>query len=206
MKLLSTILLLLLSLSVYSQNQMKFPIWTFNTNSTTIYGLSLGYMHTQKIRNVTTNGLRIEALGFGALIPLMPGSLIATSDSIYNKIINQKTGEIINGINISPIGHGGDISVNGINIYGFGSIITKSNGLSVGLFLNSSQRHNGIQVAILGNMTYNIKGVQVAFFNYNENEVVGIQIGIINKTSKIKGLQIGLWNKNKKRSLPIINW
>jgi len=184
------LLFIFLSLVTVGQHKIRFPLWTFNTDSTTIDGVSVGYMHTNKIKDVITNGIRIEFLGFGAFLFLMPNSPIVNNDSIFDKFMNEKSSETINGINLSLLGHGGDCSINGLSIYLLGNVVKSVNGLSISFLINASQQHNGVQVGI-SNMAYSMKGVQ---------------IGLFNTTEKIKGVQIGLWNKNSKRELPIINW
>jgi hypothetical protein len=218
---LAIMLLLSGTTMLYGQNKIRGPVWTFNTDSTTIHGISVGYMHTKKIQHVISNGVRIEALGLGVFLMLMPASPIAHNDSTYKAEISKPVAETINGINLSPLGHGCDCSINGIHIYGPGSIVTRSNGIAAGLYANFSNRHNGLQAALVWNHTYNFTGVQLAFLsNENVNQTTGlqvsaynrtkqlrgVQIGIVNKTGKINGLQIGLLNINEKRKLPFINW
>ena len=229
------ILFILISPFLYAQNKVRLPIWTFNTDSTTIYGVAVGYVHTDEIDHVITNGVRLEALGLGIGLLFGPSYPIVDSDSLYNAVIQARVSERINGINISPLGNGCDCSVNGINVYGIGSMITRSNGISLALILNASQRHNGIQVAG-ANQTYKFNGLQIGasnknnslrgiqlglLSNENDKQTVGLQvaifenrtanlkwlqIGVYNKANKVKGLQLGLWNENDKRKLPLINW
>jgi hypothetical protein len=194
------------------RNKIRLPIWTFNTDSTTIYGLSVGYTHTDRIQHVISNGIRIEAVGLGFFLPLIPRSPIVNSDTVFREMVFGPVAEKINGINLSPLGHGCDCRVNGINIYGFGSIVNATNGISLGLFGNFSYRSNGIQIGGVGNNSYkangiqvafggnstehNMNGIQVGFFgNYAGKAMRGMQIGARNEAGKVRGLQIGLYNK-----------
>ncbi len=204
----------------FGQSKVRLPLWTFNTKNTNIYGLSLGYMPSKKIENVTSNGIRFEALGFGILLPFMPDVPISQKDSLHSLIDPKKYAERVNGINVSAIGHGCDCKVNGLNIYGIGSVTGQVNGISAAIFMNITETQKGLQIGAF-NWTYNLTGVQLALMgsiNYGTtkglqigatnwtNDLKGVQIGLFNKTTKIRGLQIGLWNVNEKRKRPIINF
>jgi hypothetical protein len=194
------------------RNKIRLPVWTFNTDSTTIYGLSVGYMHVDKIDKVISNGLRFELVGFGFFLPLIPRSPLADSDSVFTAMVSGPVAEKINGINLSPLGHGCDCRINGLNIYGFGSVVNATNGISMGLYGNFAYRSNGIQLAVLGNEAYKANGLQLAmggngvlsrfngiqiaaFGNYVGGTGRGIQIGAQNEAGKMRGIQIGLYNK-----------
>jgi hypothetical protein len=221
MRLPLTICLTLILTTSFGQRKIRLPLWTFNTKNTTIYGVAVGYTTTERIENVKTSGLRLELVGLGMFLPLIPEAPIAKNDSLHNLYLKGPYTETINGINISPIGTGCDCKVNGLNIYGAGSITGQVNGISTGFFMNITERQNGVQGSMFFNITYELNGLQAAFIgNRNsgrvrgiqiaaENEtreLKGLQIGLYNKTTKIKGLQIGLWNVNEKRKRPIINF
>lgn len=221
MKVRITTLLILSSTCTFGQIRTRLPIWTFNTTNTNVYGLSLGYTTTDKIEKVTSNGLRFELIGWGILLPLIDNSPLADSDSTHRIVMTLPYAERINGINLSPLGTGCDCKVNGLNIYGVGSIIKQVNGISASFIMNFAEVQNGIQGSIFFNWTYNLTGLQAAFIaNTNARTVkglqisaqnktrnlVGLQIGLFNKTTTIKGLQVGLWNVNEKRKFPLINF
>jgi hypothetical protein len=221
MRLRLTILLILFLTNSFGQSRTRLPIWTFSTHDTKIFGLSVGLTTTEKIKNVSSNGLRFELLGLGILLPLIPQSPLAENDSLHIIVMKSPYAEKINGVNLSPLGTGCDCKVNGFNIYGVGSITRQVNGISAGLVMNFTEVQNGIQGSLYFNWTYNLNGVQLAFIgNTNTgtvkgvqisaqnitNDLRGLQIGLYNKTTKIKGLQIGLWNVNEKRKRPIINF
>jgi hypothetical protein len=221
MRLILTLFLIIMLTSSFGQSKIRLPIWTFNTINTNVYGLAVGYTTTERIDNVKTTGLRLELVGLGMFLPLIPEAPIAKSDSLHKLALNGPYTETINGINLSPIGTGCDCKVNGLNIYGAGSITGQVNGISTGFFMNITERQSGVQASIYFNITYELNGLQASFIkNVNsgrvrgiqiaaENEtreLKGLQIGLYNKTTKIKGLQIGLWNVNEKRKRPIINF
>src|SRR6267378_704497 len=203
---LTTILIVSLT-SSYGQSKTRLPIWTFNTTDARVFGLSLGYTTTEKIKNVSSNGLRFELIGWGLLLPLIGSSPLADNDSLHNEVMKKPYAERINGLNLSPLGVGCNCKVNGLNIYGVGSIIRQVNGISAGCIMNFAEIHNGLQASIYFNSTYDSNGVQVAFIsNSNVGTVKGLQIAAGNETKKIRGLQIGLWNVNEKGKRPILNF
>jgi hypothetical protein len=216
-----TIYMTLILSSTFGQSKTRLPLWTFNTKNTNVYGLAIGYTTTERIENVKTNGLRLELLGLGMFLPLIPGAPIAENDSLHNLNLKGPYTETINGINLSPIGTGCDCKINGLNLYGVGSITGEVNGISTGFFINITERQNGIQGSVFFNIAYELNGIQAAFFGNRNSGVVkgvqigaqnetrelkGLQIGLFNKTTKIKGIQLGLWNVNEKRKRPIINF
>jgi hypothetical protein len=205
----------------FGQSKVRFPFWTFNTKDTNVFGIAAGYTTTRRIENVQTNGLRFELLGIGIFLPLIPDVPISKNDSMHIEFKKQSYAEKINGINLSPIGAGCNCKVNGLNIYGPGSITKQVNGISAGLFMNVTEVQNGLQASAYFNWTYKLTGVQFAFIRntnfgtfkgiqisaMNETtELRGIQIGLYNKTKNIKGIQIGIWNDNGKRKRPLLNF
>lgn len=221
MRLRLTIVSVLFLTNSFGQSKVILPVWTFNTKDTKVFGLSLGYTTTERIQNVNTNGVRFELLGLGILLPLIPDAPIAKNDSTHNLYMKVPYTERINGLSLSPIGSGCDCKVNGLNIYGVGSITRQVNGISASIVMNIAEVQNGIQGSIFFNWTYNTTGIQASFISNTNfgtvqglqisaqnftNQLKGVQIGLYNKTTKIKGLQIGLWNVNEKRKFPLINF
>ncbi len=221
MRLLLITYLTLVLTSSFGQSKIRLPVWTFNTKNTNVYGLAAGYTTTEKIESVKTNGLRLELVGLGMLLPLIPEAPIAKDDSSHILYLKGPYAETVNGINLSPIGTGCDCKINGINIYGVGSITGQVNGISTGFFINITERQNGAQGSIYFNIAYELNGLQAAFIGnrnsgrvrgvqigaHNETkELKGLQIGLYNKSGKIKGFQLGLWNVNEKRKRPIVNF
>ena len=207
--------------SIFGQSKTRLPFWTFNTKNTDVYGLAVGYMTTDRIEKVNTNGVRFELVGLGLLLLMLPSAPIEDNDSSHYAVLKGPYTERINGINLSPLGHGCDCKVNGINLYGIGSVTGQVNGISAGFIMNITERINGVQASVYFNITYEANGIQIAAVNnrnsgiargiqisgHNETrELKGLQIGLYNQTKKIKGLQLGIWNVNEKRKLPILNF
>jgi len=71
----------------------------------------------------------------GILLPLIGSTPLAESDSAHYAIMQAPYAEKINGINLSPLGTGCDCKVNGLNVYGVGSIIRQVNGISASLVM-----------------------------------------------------------------------
>jgi len=169
-----------------------------------INGLALGLAIESLNDNDTSltfvNGISIEIIGFGILLPLSPSSPVyLEKESFYeddynlDSIVNSydSTNYKVNGLSISTFGIvGHDLKINGLNLSGFCTLTGKMNGLSVSLLINASDVVNGISLGLI-NTTIQSKG---------------LQIGLYNQTKRLKGFQIGLWNVNEKRSLPLINW
>lgn len=196
-----------------------FPAWTYHQKNINIHGISVGIgTVSNTLRNTYTNGIKIELIGAGIVIPLVPRSPVADSDSAFEKIAAQPLSEKINGLSLSATGTVCDCITNGMNTGLIGNINFQVNGITASVFMNFAQKHNGIQLAMFNEAYYlngfqagvsnygaNTKGIQIGIGNFGRT-TKGLQIGIFNKTKKLRGLQFGLWNVNEKRKLPIINW
>ena len=182
-------------------NRDNFICWTYHRPNTNINGLSLG-LFSSSTQNVNSNGLRIELLGEGLLLGFLPKSPVVETDSAFNRL--EKSGEKINGVNISAFGSLSNNSVNGLTLGLMGQLHKQVNGLSMTIFANMVQEQNGLMIAF-SNEAFSMKGAQIGLFNKAKQQK-GVQIGLVNKAQQQKGLQIGLWNVNGKRKLPIINW
>jgi hypothetical protein len=182
------------------------PTWVYSDKNTNIYGASLGIGTVRgNARFVNTFGVKLELIGVGLAVGLIPESPVAQDENEFQSISKDTISENIYGLSISPLGSVCDCKVSGIALGGFGQIFYKVNGISITGAMTFSQRVNGLQAALLMNEVYWINGLQISAFNTSQ-KVNGIQIGFINKTKKLKGIQIGLWNINEHRKFPIINW
>ena len=205
-----TILVLLLIFSASSFAQEKkgknyFPIWTFHQRNINIHGISLGIGSIRgKPRYTNTNGIKIEIIGAGIAMPLIPQSPVANSEEGYLRLKNEPISEKINGLSLSLTGTVCDCVTNGVSAGLVGQINYQVNGFSGSILMNFTQIHNGIQMAFV-NESYYMNGLQIGAINVG-HVATGIQIGIFNKSNNLKGIQIGLWNINQKRKLPLINW
>ena len=181
------------------------PIWTFHQDSINIHGISIGLWSVNgEPRHTNTNGIKLELIGVGILIPLIPRSPIVETDSAFIKLKQEPLSERINGLNLSASGSACHCLTNGVTAGFVGQIHYQVNGISASLFMNFTQKHNGIMTAMF-NYAYYMNGLQVGLGN-NGFRTKGVQIGLFNKSEKFKGIQIGLWNVNHRRKLPIINW
>lgn len=204
---------------VDSTQKIYAPIWSFQQENSKIYGISIGLASSPlKLKNSTTNGLKVELFGLGFFLLMAPESPLSYNDSIYNLRLNIPRSEKLNGIALAGTGSFCDCSINGLTAGGLGQYFVKINGLGLAPIMFTDQM-NGVQIAFFNHVYYS-RGFQGAvMFNWNEhgrnfmlasinlsNDFKGVQIGLINRASKLKGLQIGLWNINDKRKLPLINW
>ena len=200
------LLLLIFTTSVFGQDRKNyFPLWTNHQENSNIHGISIGlgsFGDTPK--NTYTNGIRIEIIGAGILVPLIPNSPIAANDSIFESLRMLPISEKINGLNLSTTGTFCNCTTNGLSAGFIGQINYKINGFSSSLMMNYAQIHNGFQMAII-NESYLLNGLQFGLYNYG-HKTKGVQFGLFNKSENLRGIQIGLWNVNQKRKLPLINW
>lgn len=222
-KTITTILFLILTINSYGQvgkRKNYFPIWTFHQDSINIHGLSIGLLSFKsEPRHTNTNGIKLELIGVGIIIPLIPSSPIVETDSAFIELEKEPLSERINGLNLSASGSACHCLTNGLTAGFLGQIHFQVNGISTSLVMNFTQKHNGVMTALFNyayymnglqfgflNNGYKTKGLQIGMLSNNAHEMSGLQIGLFNKSKKLKGLQIGLWNVNQKRKLPLINW
>jgi len=214
--------LLLLNTEGYGQDKKShFPAATFHQANAKITGISFGVFTglSEKHNNVLTNGLRLELVGIGLLLPLAPRSPIDSGDSLV-KVREVKFTEKINGLNLSGSGTVcDDCIVNGLTIGGIGQYLYATNGISISIIGLIAEKHNGLQLSMfndvhkgngmqlgLSNDAIDFKGIQVSVLGNHAIKSRGIQVGLFNKSKNLKGLQFGLWNVNQKRKMPLMNW
>lgn len=207
MKTILTVLTLIVFIQTHGQiTKRRNLVWVLPAVDTKINGLATGLILSSLKDNdsqptTIVNGLSVELIGLGLLIPLAPShpfysnnpKLLANNtylDSIISTYTRDKYR--VNGISLSSGGlTGNEIAVNGLNLSGFNTLTAKTNGLSVCVFANFSAILNGVSIAGLYNSTLQTKGLQV---------------GLFNTTKRLRGFQIGIWNKNEKRQTPFFNW
>lgn len=201
------LLLVLLSLNSFSQvveRKNHYVFWTYHQKNVNTNGISVGVGSFGEEMNSNTNGVKIELIGMGVLLPLIPKSPIPDDEIGYENLMHVPISERVNGIVISGAGSACDCTTNGINIGVIGHLNRKLNGISLAVFMNIMQKSNGIQVSAF-NESFKMNGLQMGLTNYGY-KANGLQIGLINSSKKLKGIQIGLWNENQKRKMPLINW
>lgn len=192
--------------------------WTIKERVQKVNGMSFGILSIEQWEDnqasVNVNGLRLELIGPGIIVPLIPRSPVVEHDSV---LVAYKANSKINGLALSGSGMICECQVSGLNLGLVGKIDYGTNGLSAAMF-NFSQIHNGFQLGMfsetflskglqlgVANHGGRVRGVQVGIVN-GGTKVKGLQIGFFNKAAELKGLQLGLWNVNDKRKLPIVNW
>jgi len=217
-----TLTLLLLNTRGYGQDKKNhFPAATFHQADAKITGISFGVFTglSEKHSNVLTNGLRLELVAIGLLLPLIPRSPIDERDSLI-QIREVKFTEKINGLNLSGSGTVcDDCIVNGLTVGGIGQYLYATNGISISIVGLIAEKHNGLQLSMfndvhkgngvqigIGNSAIDYKGIQVSVLSNHALKSRGIQVGLFNKSKNLMGLQLGLWNVNQKRKIPLINW
>lgn len=209
--------------NTYAQDAPRkthFPVWTFQQKNVNIYGISAGLITLEDgVRNVRSNGIRIEPLGLGIGFGFMGNDPIAKTDDEYQKKMSEPLSEKINGFNLSPAGTICNCTINGISAGLIGQLGRQVNGVSISM-INVFQLHNGlqmgatndayamhgVQMAMFFNSAIKAKGLQISLLNNHAEKATGLQIALLNRTQQLKGLQIGLWNINQKRKLPLVNW
>ncbi|MBW1294228.1 LA_2272 family surface repeat-containing protein [Aquimarina litoralis] len=223
------ILLILISISVFSQEKKKnskvqntksLSFSPIHSRITNVNGLvvGLGHYENKKIDYQKINGVNIDVLhpapllimtaGLEIPIRLLPVGLTFdgfTDIHVIDRNFDiEKTQLSMNGLNLSVGGFYDRTDFNGLNISLF-NIVKKMNGISVAPLVNGSTNFNGIQLSAVANISAEGTGVQAGISNV-AGKFKGIQIGLFNKTADQRGLQIGLWNRNERRSFPFINW
>jgi len=184
-----------------------FPIWTYHHENININGVSVGaFTVSDHPRYTNTNGVKLELIGIGIFLPLIPSSPVAQDSLGYIEAMKDPISEVINGVSLSLSGAVCECVTNGISLGTLGQINRQVNGFSASLWMNFAQKHNGIQLAGLSNESYKTHGVQLALLSNISHKMRGVQVSLFNHSKKLKGFQFGLWNVNDKRSLPLINW
>ena len=216
------LIFLLPGVKSYGQDRKNhFPAATFHQGNAQItgfsFGIASGFKETHT--NVVTNGTRLELIGLGLLLPLIPRSPINENDNLVSVREFEFT-EKINGLNISGSGTVcGDCIVNGLTVGAIGQYLYASNGISISIVGTIIKKQNGLQLSMfndvhqgaglqvgIGNSAIDYKGIQIGLLSNDVLKSRGIQVGLFNKSKNLKGLQVGLWNVNQKRKLPLINW
>lgn len=197
------------SASFAQKRKNVFPIWSYHARNLNISGISVGlgtlWENREAPRNTNTNGVKLELIGTGILIPFKPDNAFPVeNDSALQVYQEQPRSERINGISLTGTGTVCNCVVNGASAALFWKMEYKVNGMSAALWFNTSQIHNGVQAGLF-NLSYIAKGIQIGGVN-SANSFSGVQIGLVNHSGKLRGIQIGLWNINERRKFPIINW
>jgi len=212
------VIMMLISVSIFGQKNRKayFPVWSYHSENSDIYGLSLGVLPKDTFNDTSLTrsyGVRVEAPGFGLFYFMAPKSFIrggAKKDKIIEKVygFNLSGGSLrgmeVNGFSAGFVGQYLQ-KMNGIAIASIGNSVEEQKGVMIAFMVNEMYTGTGLSVA-LGNHADYYKGIQIGGSNGIEKKGTGLQIGVYNDSKDFRGIQIGLWNKNERRSLPFINW
>lgn len=201
----SLIAVMLLMTGCASIRQVRGPVWFVPAENTSIYGVGVNVFTLSEVKNADVNGARIELIGPGVLIPLVPDTSAPCWETREEYLENLSApGEDVRGLEISGAGTVIRGHVVGVSLGLLGSIKNKVTGLVGTLGWNTARDVTGIQFGGF-NTTYRTAGIQIGCDN-RASELHGIQIGMTNGCRDGHGIQIGLWNSNERRSLPFINW
>jgi hypothetical protein len=209
--------------SIFGQTKRNyFPIWTYHQKNVNIHGVSVGLgTASVNVRNVNTNGVKVELIGVGLLVFMILHSPIAQDREEFDTLMKSPISERINGAVVSATGTVCDCTINGLTLGPLGQINRQVNGISLSVYMNFTQVVNGVQLGVGFNQVYKMNGVQIGGLLSNsayemngvqlgvENrakEANGVQMGLFNKSERLNGIQIGLWNVNQERKLPFTKW
>lgn len=208
MKPIYTLLLTLIWVTGWTQNLRTQNVISITPKpNTEVNGIGIGLTvsgmeHGSDSLIMKINGLCIELIGFGLLLPIVPSDPLIpygmTEDDLKGEVLDsilldldKSRPYLINGVVISPGGLAGrGIVMNGMNLSGTNTFTLALSGFSTAILMNYSGKLSGVSIGII-NRTL---------------ETRGVQIGLFNRTEKLRGIQLGLWNHNGKIGLPIINW
>lgn len=211
--------------TLFIAKKNRLPIWTYYDKNTRITGVSIGAGEIDGLRNVTTNGIKLDVIGPSLILALMPPSFLVPSSvlmdlkeratqmeelpilyknrfSTTNGISFSVAGSIMDSHIINGIGFGGLLTINyrsnGISIAGLNNGLFYNNGLQIGGIWACARKSNGMQIGVLGVHGDKVRGVQIGAFNFVTERISGFQAGLFNTAVKSSGLQIGLFNRSNK--------
>jgi len=208
--------------TIYIPKKTRWPAWTYHSKNTKINGMSVGgFSGLQSDRNVTTNGMKFEAVGLGIFVPFAMGvgvvgmifnfpemvknissSELEFADKLHLQELKEKNNnrwDLTNGISFSVLGSFSEQAK--VNGFSFGGLINggyRINGLSVTTVASGQAYANGVHIAAGASIAGISNGLQIGgIFSYSR-QVRGMQAGFINNASyEIKGLQLGCFNRSQ---------
>jgi len=192
-----------------SNLEQRAPAWFLPSADTEVSGVSVVvnpfHMPPDGTRTIT-NGLRIDPLGLGFLLPLA-GAPYAHGESQeeFEEYLKSEAIELVRGLNLSLTGSAIRGNVYGVSLGGIATVTNEVRGFSGAFYMNMTRKTSGVQVAF-GNHSHQVNGLLLGVLGSQTAEINGLQVGLINFADSGHGIQIGLWNRNSKRSLPLINW
>jgi hypothetical protein len=195
MKCIVTIFIVLFCYQTSAQkNKIFIPANTYQRDSVTIYGIAAGlWTVNDNNRNNYIHGIRLELIGIGLGIPLIPRSPLPENQTEFLAKKADAISERVNGFNLSGTGAVCNCVTNGVVAGLIGQIHTKVNGIMASGMLNFVTQQNGIMLGNV-NAAYKINGAQIGLACH-ANTANGLQVSIMgNGGTKIRGVQIGITN------------
>jgi hypothetical protein len=183
-----TLIVLLFEVKGYSQiRENHFPAATFHQSNAKITGISFGIFTglSENDTNVITNGLRLELVGTGLLLPLAPHGPVYKDENLI-PLKDVMFTEKINGLNLSGSGTiGDDCIVNGLTVGAIGQCLYATNGISISILCIVVEKQNGLQLSMFNDV----------------HKGNGMQMGIGNSAVYYKGVQLGLLSNTVVKSV-----
>lgn len=183
------------------------PIWYLPAEDTAVYGVSVVYNPVPTARDIrsTTYGIRLDPIGIGFLIPLMPSVPFVDEDTEqFLSRLHEDAKDNTYGLDLSLTGSAILGNVYGISVGLIANFKNELQGGSATVMWNLARKATGLQCA-MWNAAHTMNGMQVGIGSQTV-KLHGMQVGLINIAGEGRGLQVGLWNVNNRRSLPLINW
>lgn len=203
----------------FIKKKVRMPVWSYHDFNTTINGFSFGFSRINSFNNVTSNGVRIEAIGSGLIF--FPMGIYPFFVNYHDWYVNKadiateyhNRLDKINGINFSLFGSysintitngllvngliNNNYITNGISIAGLNSSLRINNGIQISGLWTTGYTSNGIQIAAIGIKANEANGLQFSLWNDTSLQFKGLQLGGYNYSGEIYGLQIGIFNSAK---------
>jgi hypothetical protein len=176
------------------KNKSYFPAYTFHKDSVTVNGIAAGLWTVNfKPRHNLTNGVRLELLGIGLGVPLVPKSPLPQNKAEFLTTKKDTLSERVNGFNLSGTGSVCACRTNGVVAGLIGQIHNTVNGISVTGMMNFATQLNGIMLSNVSD-AYKLNGLQGGMASH-ATIANGLQISFVgNGSTKMRGIQIGGFN------------
>lgn len=180
--------------TIEDDRESRYILWTYHEEDVKIHGVSVGLFSTlEKQRNTTTNGIRLELIGSGALMMFRPQPYELRT--MVPQEPDLEFYERINGLSISPLGLIGNIDINGVGITACHSNQNRANGFFFSFFNLMAKEMNGLSIAMFENGFDSFSGVSISGVFSRTHTGNGLQYCIFdNVARRFNGVQIGLWN------------
>lgn len=189
-------------------------LWCTPSRVETINGMAVGlinscvfYDSSHNEIQQTVNGVSVELIGAGILVPLAPYAP-SMRDSVYSRMTGLADSTIswtppahrrypmVNGLALSLTGTAGLGTLNGIAPSLIGGYIRHVNGAVGSMMVQYVEELNGLGVGMITMNSYELNGVQAGFFN-STRTTNGVQIGAFNGSDEMSGAHIGVANFSK---------